>query len=855
MRRYGGGVSLTVRLQRERVGALPKKMRFTPVGESFLHPLFLAACLLLCPAANAQSIFTIAGGGTDDGRPATLAGLGGPWSVALDAAGNLYIADRGDHRIRKVAVGTGIISTVAGNGSLGFVGDGGPATAAGLTAPEAVAVDASGNLYIADTGNDRIRKVEAGSGIISTLAGLGCCGASGDGGPATAAYVSSPSGVALDAVGNLYMSDTARIRKVEAGSGIISTVAGIAVSGFSGDGGPATAAQLNIPNGVTLDASGNLYIADSLNHRIRKVAASSGIISTVAGKSVGLSGGFSGDGGPATNAALRWPQGVALDAAGNLYIADRDNDRIRKVTAGSGIISTVAGNGTRGFSGDGGPATGAGLSFVTGVSLDAFGNLYIATEGNERIRKVDAGTGIISTVAGNGFPLGFSGDGGLATAAGLRYLGGVALDASGNLYIVDKFNHRILKVAAECGIISTVAGNGSEGFSVDGGLATAAALRSPNAVALDVSGNLYILDQASDWYARVRKVAAGSGIISTVAGGGSKGANDVPATAAALYWPSDLTLDASGNLHIAEVFTIRKVEAGTGIISTVAGKPLASGLGDGGPATAAKLSYAGGVALDASGNLYIADTGHYRVRKVAVETGIISTVAGNGTEGFSGDGGPATGAQISIDNGFGPCCAGVAVDSNGNLYIADLNNHRIRKVASASGLISTVAGDGSRGGSGDGGPATAAALLSPSHVALDAFGNLYIGPVGEFAGSARVRFIPACVTVNPAELSSPADGSSGVATSPRLAWKAVPGAFRYDILLDTVSPPVKVAVANVTTLSFSPANLDPLTTYHWQVNAKGDPFCTPPSMASSDVLSFTTAGGCRGPAGFEGASP
>ena len=232
MRRYGGGVSLTVRLQRERVGALPKKMRFTPVGESFLHPLFLAACLLLCPAANAQSIFTIAGGGTDDGRPATLAGLGGPWSVALDAAGNLYIADRGDHRIRKVAVGTGIISTVAGNGSLGFVGDGGPATAAGLTAPEAVAVDASGNLYIADTGNDRIRKVEAGSGIISTLAGLGCCGASGDGGPATAAYVSSPSGVALDAVGNLYMSDTARIRKVEAGSGIISTVAGIAVSGF-----------------------------------------------------------------------------------------------------------------------------------------------------------------------------------------------------------------------------------------------------------------------------------------------------------------------------------------------------------------------------------------------------------------------------------------------------------------------------------------------------------------------------------------------------------------------------------------------------------------------------------------------
>jgi hypothetical protein len=259
----------------------------------------------------------------------------------VDAAGNLYIADSGNNRIRKVTPG-GVISTVAGNGAGGCSGDGGPATSAQLV-PWGIAVDAVRNLYIADygAGHNRVRKVTPG-GVISTVAGNGTYGSSGDGGPATSAQLQSPSGVAVDAAGNLYFAEYhgCRIRKVTPG-GVISTVAGNGAGGFSGDGGPATSARLDRPSGVAVDAAGNLYFADTNNHRIRKVTPG-GVISTVAGNGAA---GFSGDGGPATSAQLYDPRGVAMDAAGNLYIADYGNDRIRKITPG-GAISTVAGNGT-----------------------------------------------------------------------------------------------------------------------------------------------------------------------------------------------------------------------------------------------------------------------------------------------------------------------------------------------------------------------------------------------------------------------------------------------------------------------------------------------------------------------------
>jgi len=427
--------------------------------------------LLVTPLARGQAIITTVAGGTwafIDGGPATSAPLGmvdgpaGTVGVAVDAAGNLYATDQDNNLVFKVSP-TGALTVVAGNGIPRFSGDGGPATGASLYRPTGVAVDAAGSIYIADTGNGRIRKVGL-SGIIGTVAGNGKSGFSGDGGPATSASLDGPSGVAVDAAGNLYIADSTssysggnnRIRKVSP-SGIISTVAGNGTAGFSGDGGLATNASLNVPSGIAVDAADNLYIADARNNRVRRVAPS-GIISTVAGGGSG----FPGGNGPATSASLSWPSSVAVDAAGNLYITDQGNGRIRKVSP-SGMISTAAGSGQGGFTGDGGPATLASLWRPTGVAVDAAGSLYIADQLNNRIRAVSP-SGIISTVAGNG-TVGSSGDGLSATSASLAGPRGVAVDAGGNLYIADTGNNRVRRVLLAAGQISAAGVTNAASFA------------------------------------------------------------------------------------------------------------------------------------------------------------------------------------------------------------------------------------------------------------------------------------------------------------------------------------------------------------------------------------------------------
>ncbi|HSB13927.1 MAG TPA: hypothetical protein VLE22_05675 [Bryobacteraceae bacterium] len=675
----------------------------------------LALTLLGVSAVEAQQydISTVVGGSPP---PTPIAGvhvsIGFPLGTATDTAGNLYFtALNCVFRLDS----NGVMTHVAGNSRAGYSGDGGPATSAQLDStskgfdwpvPAGVAVDASGNLYIADSSNHRVRKVSA-AGIISTVAGDGSPGYSGDNGPAISAQLGVPSGVAVDAGGNLYIGDTGnyRIRKVSA-AGIISTVAGDGSPGYSGDNGPAISAQISRPYGVAVDAGGNLYIADADNNRIRKISVA-GIITTVAGNG---SAGYSGDGGPAISAQLDYPWGVALDASGNLYIADLRNSRIRKVSVAR-VITTVAGNGSAGYSGDGGPAVNAQFFNLYAVAVDASGNLHIADTGNSRIRKVSA-AGIVTTTAGNG-SLSYSGDGGPAASAQLSQPRGVAVDAGGNLYIADTDNFRVRKVSAT-GIITTVAGNGSRGYSGDGGPATSAQLLNLYAVAAGASGNLYLAG-----IPHIRKVSA-AGIITTFVGGDSPGysGDGGPAANAQLNFPNDITVDAGGNLYIADQGNrrIRKVFT-TGIITTVAGNGSAGYSGDGGPAASAQLSQPRGVAVDAGGNLYIADTDNFRIRKVST-AGIITTVTGNGSAGYSGDGGPGVDAQLNYPNG-------VAVDAGGNLYIADEGNNRIRKV-SATGIITTVAGNGSRGYSGDGGPATSAQITFPSDVAVDAGGNLYI---------------------------------------------------------------------------------------------------------------------------------
>jgi sugar lactone lactonase YvrE len=705
---------------------------------------------LWCAGAPAQIITTVAG--TDfvfpsTPLPAVNAPLGNIQGVAVDAQGNVYAADSGNNLVVRISP-NGALTVVAGNGIGGFSGDGGPATSASLDGPYGVAVDAAGNLYIADSWNGRIRKVSGGT--ITTIAGNGTDGFSGDGGPASSASFSDPAGIAVDSAGNLYVADTYnhRIRKVSGGT--ITTVAGNGIESFSGDGGPATSASLDRPFGVAVDSAGNLYMADTFNSRIRKV--SGGTITTVAGGGNGALG----DGGPATSASLAWPQGVAVDSSGNLYIADTNYDFIRKVSGGT--ITTVAGNNIWGYSGDGGPATSASLNFPYGVAVDSAGNVYIADWQNNRIRKVSGGT--ITTVAGNGFYR-YSGDSGPATSASLNQPTGVAVDSFGNLYIADWFNNRIRKVSG--GTITTVAGNGRCCFSGDGGSPTSASLNQPQGTAADSAGNLYIADYGNS---RVRKVSGGT--ITTVAGGGKGPLGDGgPATSATLGSPVGVAVDSAGNLYIADSWSnrIRKVSAGT--ITTVAGNGIGGFSGDGGPATSASLDGPYGAAVDAAGNVYIADWQNNRIRKVS--GGTITTVAGNGNQGFSGDGGPATSASLNQPQG-------VAVDSVGNLYIADSGNERIRKVS--GGTITTVAGSGSYGFSGDGGPATSASLAerSNSHwgVAVDSAGNLYIADTY----NNRIREVLAAkpaVLVSPANLTFSGQSTGAPAPTQSFSIASVPG--------------------------------------------------------------------------------
>jgi uncharacterized protein YjiK len=725
--------------------------------------LVVFACLLTFAATSlAQNIHTVAGGAVPNNVPATSIGLVVPYGAVVDSAGNFYFT-AGLDCVFKVAP-SGTLTVVAGNGIRGFSGDGGPATSASLYNPEGLAVDAAGNLYIADSTNNRIRKVDP-SGIITTVAGNGTYGYSGDGGPATSASLYNPHGVAVDGSGNIYIADTYNqvIRKVDASTHDITTVAGSGSSGFGGDGKVATdsTVKLLFPTDVALDTSNNLYIVDSLNYRIREVDHSTQVITTVAGTG---SVGYSGDGGLAVNATLDYPQGVAVDGSGNFYIADYQNSAIRMVSVSTHKISTVAGNGTFGFSGDGGPATTANLDYPQAVAVDGSGNLYITDTGNQRVRKVTYATHDISTLAGNGGG-GFYGEGGPGTSAGMTSPSDLATDSAGNVYIVDAPDARILKWDASTHIISTVAGNGvggCYGTCGDGGPATSASFGYPGGVAVDGLRNIYIADEVNN---DVRMVDASTHDISTVT---------------SAFEPTGVAVDTAGNLYFAGPGSnyIQEYDATTHALSIVAGSYTRGYSGDNGLATAAELNSPEGVAVDSDGNLYIADTGNNCIRRVDHTTQIITTVAGNGTYGFGGDGGPATSANLGEP-------MHVAVDSLGNLYIADWGNNRIRKVDHATQIITTVAGNGTYGFSGDEGPAIDAMLANPSGVAVDSAGNIFLGDTN----NGRVRRVDATVMAPAVTLSATSldFGHSSVGTQTSTQDITVTNSGSADLHISSVS--------------------------------------------------------------------
>jgi sugar lactone lactonase YvrE len=840
-------------------------------------------------AGDINTIVDVSGieGYFGDGGLATSGYVNHLLGVSIDTAGNLYIADYQNNRIRKVTATTGGITTVAGNGTGAYLGDGGLAINGELYRPQYATLDSSGNFYIADQWNNCIRKVTVATGIITTVAGNGTQGYSGDGGLAINAELFYPGKVAVDAAGNIYIPDwgNSRVRMVNGVTGIITTFAGTSSYGYAGDGGAATKAVLNHPNAVAFDPSGNLYIADTSNQRVRMVSSQTGIISLVAGNGTI---GYSGDGGAATIAKLDLPTDVTFDPSGNLYIEDRYNHAVRRVRISTGDISTVAGTGTAGYSGDGGLATSSELNSPGGVAVDSFGNLYIGDEINNRVRVVApngmitptiawstptaisygtplsatqltaslsvpgscAYTPVIGTVLGAGaqtlsvtctptdtadyssatatvsltvnkIPLIVTTDNasrfyGLAnptfTASFTGFVNGdtlTVLSGTPSLTTIATTSSPIGTYTITATVGTLAAANYSFSTVVNGTLtitpatemitwATPLAITYPTVLSeTQLNASLNVPGTCSYTPASGTMLGAGAQTLSvtctpadranyftltdtvtltvnpavlTVTANNAARIYGVPNppftasysgfvngdTSAVLSGTPSLTTTATTSSPIgtysitpavgilsAANYTFSYINGSLSVVKNAIAFPAAgdintivdvSGIegysGDGGLATSAEVNDPAGVAIDSAGNLYIADYGNNRVRKVTAATGNITTVAGNGTGAYLGDGGLATSAEL-----YRPLY--VTLDSSGNLYIADQLNNRIRKVTVATGLITTVAGNGTQGGGGDGGLAINANLYHPGKVAVDAAGNIYIPDWG----NSRVRMV------------------------------------------------------------------------------------------------------------------
>ena len=565
----------------------------------------------------------VGGVGNVDGQPGAF---NNPNTTAVDGAGNVFVADMTNHTIRKISP-LGVVTTLAGTaGGLGSAD--GTGAAARFNGPRGLAVDGAGNVLVADTGNHTIRKISP-LGVVTTLAGT--VGSAGDtDGTGAAAQFHYPRGLAVDAAGNVFVADTSNltIRKISP-AGVVTTLAGTAASLGSADGTGA-AARFNYPRGLAVDAAGNVLVADTGNHTIRKISPA-GVVTTLAGTATSLG---STDG---TGAAARFssPAGLAVDAAGYVFVADTSNHTIRKISP-AGVVTTLAG--TAGMSGStDGTGAAARFNLPIGLAVDGAGNVLVADYKNHTIRKISP-AGVVTTLAGKA---GVQGSlNGTGAAARFSSPTGLAVDGAGNVLVVDYGNNTIRKISP-AGVVTTLAGTAGVQDSTDG---TGAAARFSNPIGLTVdgAGNVLVADSANH---TIRKISP-AGVVTTLAGtAGSAGITDGTGAAARFNNPRGLAVDGAGNVLVADApnHTIRKISP-AGVVTTLAGTAGVQDSTDG-TGAAARFNFPQGLAVDAAGNVLVADTSNHTIRKIS-PAGVVTTVVGAaGVRGFNP--GPLPGALSS----------------------------------------------------------------------------------------------------------------------------------------------------------------------------------------------------------------
>jgi len=625
-------------------------------------------------------VLTACGGGGDGGGSTASTGGAGP----------------GSSTVVTVTVPS-VLALLAGAPLSGQGSIDGAGLAAEFFSPTGVAVDSSGNTYVADTGNSTIRKITV-AGVVTTLAGTAGITGSADG-TGAAAQFNSPSGVAVDASGNVYVADSGNstIRMITS-AGVVTTLAGSAAATGSTDGTGA-AALFNGPANVAVDSTHNVYVADTNNDTIRKIT-SAGVVTTLAG-TAGVTGSLDGTG---TAALFSGPTDLALDVAGNLYVADTNNNTVRKITA-LGVVSTLAGTAGTVGSADG---TGAAAQFndPSGVVVDATGNVYVTDTGNGTVREITA-AGVVSTLAGTAGTTGSADGTGAAVFNGPT---GIALDSSDNAYVADTGNNTIREISV-AGVVTTLAGTAPNSGDVDG-TGASAQFNAPAGVATDSSGNTYVADTGNS---TIREINP-AGVVTTLAGmAGTTGSIDDTGLAAQFSAPSAVAVDSANNIYVADTGnnTIRKISAG-GVVTTLAGTAGITGSADG-TGAAASFSSPTGVAADSAGNVYVADSANNTVRKIT-PAGVVTTLAGTSGTSGSVDG---TGAAARFN---GP--ADITVDATGNVYVTDMNNDTVRKITSA-GVVSTLAGTAGTLGSADG-TGIAAQFSAPAGITTDVSGNIFV---------------------------------------------------------------------------------------------------------------------------------